>query len=202
MGVLDPLKVTITNYEGDGEALTAPWHPQQADLGERSLPFGPEILIEREDFSEDPPRKYKRLSPGEMVRLRYAYIIRCDEVIKDASGVVVALECTYFPDSKSGSDTSGLKPKGVVHWVHGEDSVPVRVRRYEHLFQDPMPDLGDLDQALNPNSLTETEARIEPAMASSDESRFQFERQGYFCRDSADASLFHRTVTLRDSFKP
>lgn len=202
MGVLDPLKVTLTNYEGAGETLTAPWHPQQPELGERELSFSAELMIEREDFSEDPPRKFKRLSPGEMVRLRYGFIIRCDEVVKNEAGEVVELRCTYFPESRSGSDNSGLKPKGVIHWVDAASAVPVRIRRYEHLFQEVTPDLSDLKQALNPNSLTQSEGFIEPALAASSESRFQFERQGYFCRDEADPDLYHRTVTLRDSYKP
>lgn len=202
MGVLDPLKVSITNYDGSDERLTAPWHPQQPDLGERDIPFSGEIFIEREDFSENPPRKFKRLSPGEMVRLRYAYIIRCDEVVSDASGEVVQLKCSYFPESKSGSDSSGLKPRGVIHWVDARSALPVTVRRYEHLFQDPIPDTKDLGSALNPDSIVETSALIEPAIAASAEPRFQFERQGYFCRDEADSSLYHRTVTLRDSYKP
>lgn len=202
MGVLEPLKVTLTNYEGDGETLTAPWHPQQPDLGQRNMPFSGKLVIEREDFSEDPPRKFKRLSPGEMVRLRYAYIIRCDEVIRDDAGEVVELKCSYFPDSKSGSDTSGLKPKGVIHWADAESAVPVRVRRYQHLFKDAEPDLDDLDAALNPDSLLETRALIEPAMVAHGDGRFQFERQGYFCRDENEADLYHRTVSLRDSYKP
>ncbi len=202
MGVLEPLKVTLTNYEGEGELLTAPWHPQQSDLGEREIPFSGELMIEREDFSEDPPRKYKRLSPGEMVRLRYAYIIRCDEVVKNDAGEVVELKCSYFPESKSGSDTSGLKPKGVIHWADAKAAVPVRVRRYQHLFTDAEPDLSDLQAALNPDSVLETRALIEPAMAAADNGRFQFERQGYFCRDEQEADLYHRTVTLRDSYKP
>lgn len=202
MGVLEPLKVTLSNYEGDGETLTAPWHPQQADLGEREIPFSAELVIEREDFSEDPPKKFKRLSPGEMVRLRYAYIIRCDEVIRNDAGEVVELKCSYFPESKSGSDNSGLKPKGVIHWADANGAVPVRVRRYQHLFSDAEPDLSDLDAALNPDSVLETRALIEPAMAAASEGRFQFERQGYFCRDEKESDLYHRTVTLRDSYKP
>ena len=202
MGVLDPLKVTITNRDDAGETLTAPWHPQQPELGERQIPFSSELWIEREDFSEDPPKKFKRLSPGEMVRLRYAYIIRCDEVVRDEAGNIVELRCTYFPESRSGSDTSGLKPKGVIHWADAATAVPVRARRYEHLFVDAEPDLSDLDAALNPHSLFEHQALIEPAIADSPLTRFQFERQGYFCRDEADPGLYHRTVSLRDSYKP
>ena len=202
MGVLDPLKVTITNRDEAGETLTAPWHPQQPELGERQIPFSSELWIEREDFSEDPPKKFKRLSPGEMVRLRYAYIIRCDEVVRDEAGNVVELRCAYFPESRSGSDTSGLKPRGVIHWADAATAVPVRARRYDHLFVDAEPDLSDLDAALNPHSLSEHQALIEPAIADSALIRFQFERQGYFCRDETDPGLYHRTVSLRDSYKP
>jgi len=202
MGVLEPLKVTLTNYAGDGETLTAPWHPKQAELGEREIPFSGELVIEREDFSEDPPKKFKRLSPGEMVRLRYAYIIRCDELIRNDAGEIIELKCSYFPESKSGSDSSGLKPKGVIHWVDAADAVPVRVRRYQNLFTDAAPDLSNLHAALNPDSVLETRAQIEPAMAANADGRFQFERQGYFCRDEDEPDLYHRTVTLRDSYKP
>lgn len=202
MGVLDPVKVTITNYEGSQEILTAPWHPQQPELGERQIPFSGVLWIEQEDFSENPPKKFKRLSPGEMVRLRYAYIIRCDEVVRNESGEVVELKCTYFPESRSGSDTSGLKPRGVIHWADAASAVAVRARRYEHLFLEAEPDLSDLGTALNPHSLLEREALIEPAIVDSPLRRFQFERQGYFCRDEADAGLYHRTVSLRDSYRP
>ena len=202
MGVLEPLPVRITNYPGDGENLTAPWHPQNPELGERQLSFSADLLIERDDFALDPPRKYKRLSPGEMVRLRYGFIIRCDRVIKDDAGAVVALECSYFPDSKSGSDTSGLKPKGVIHWVDAATAVPARIRRYDHLFGDASPDLSDLGAAVNTGSVLQTAGFIEPAIAEADTLRFQFERQGYFSRDLNDADLYHRTVSLRDSFKP
>ncbi len=202
MAVLDPLKVTLTNYGGDGEVLTAPWHPQLPVLGERELTFGQTLYIEQEDFSDDPPPKYKRLSPGEMVRLRYGYIIRCDEVIRDESGRPVELRCSYVAESKSGSDTSGLKPKGVIHWVDGATAMPVRVRAYDHLFTDAAPDFSDLDAALNPHSLTEHAALVEPAIDASRETRFQFERLGYFHRDPDTAGLYHRTVTLRDGYRP
>jgi glutaminyl-tRNA synthetase len=202
MGVLEPLRVTITNYPSGGEMLQAPWHPQQPDLGERELTFSRDLWIEREDFSENPPKKYKRLCPGEMVRLRYAYIIRCDKVVKDDRGNVVELQCSYVPESRSGSDTSGLKPKGVIHWVDAATALPVRVRSYDHLFRDVAPEVEDLAAALNPDSLREHQGYVEPAIATAATERFQFERQGYFCRDSEDPGLFHRTVTLRDSYKP
>ncbi len=202
MVVLDPLKVTLINYGEDQETLQAPWHQQHDHLGSRSIPFGPTLYIEREDFAEIPPKKYKRLSPGEMVRLRYGYIIRCDEVVKDGEGQITELRCTYFPDSKSGADTSGLKPKGVVHWVEAEASVAVRVRLYERLFREPAPSASTFLEDLNPDSMREVEARAEPAIMDSSENRFQFERIGYFCRDSELDDVFNRTVTLRDSWKP
>ncbi|TDJ27594.1 MAG: glutamine--tRNA ligase/YqeY domain fusion protein [Gammaproteobacteria bacterium] len=200
MGVLDPLKVTITNHSSVPETLSAPWHPQREALGSREIPFGAELFIEREDFAEVPPKKYKRLSPGEMVRLRYAYIIRCDEVIKDATGEIVELRCTYFPDSRSGSDTSGLKPKGVVHWVSACAALPVRIRLYDRLFSVPNP--KDLNRDLNPNSLTERQGFVEPAIVESEDKHFQFERLGYFCKDNVLPGVVNRTVSLRDSWKP
>jgi glutaminyl-tRNA synthetase len=202
MAVLDPLKVVITNYPDAAESLQAPWHPQQDALGTRSLPFGPEIYIEREDFEELPPKKYKRLSPGEMVRLRYAYIIRCDEVVKDDLGVVSELRCSYFPDSKSGADNSGLKPKGVVHWVSAADGVPARIMLYDTLFRVVAPKGAPLQSELNTQSAIERQGIVEPAVVASGETRFQFERQGYFCKDSRISGLFNRTVTLRDPWKP
>ncbi|MEM8765936.1 MAG: glutamine--tRNA ligase/YqeY domain fusion protein [Pseudomonadota bacterium] len=202
MAVLEPLKVTITNYDGDGEIMLAPWHQKRPELGEREKRFSGNLWIERDDFSDDPPPKYKRLVPGGLVRLRHGFIIQCDEVIRDEAGEVVELMCSYFPDSRSGSDTSGLKPKGVIHWVDAETAVPIRVRRYDHLFTDLAPDLSDLDAALNPASLVETAGYLEPVAAEQEADRFQFERQGYFCRDEADPALYHRTVSLRDSYKP
>jgi glutaminyl-tRNA synthetase len=202
MAVLDPLKVVITNHPGAEEELTAPWHPNEPGLGERELPFGPEIYIERADFMEEPPRKYKRLSPNEMVRLRYAYVIRCDEFVRDDAGNIVELRCTYFPDSKSGSDTSGLKPKGVVHWVSASRGVPTRIRLYDRLFTVPAPRGEELVGELNAQSLTEMPGFVEPAVAASTATRFQFERQGYFFKDPELDGVFNRTATLRDSWKP
>lgn len=205
MVVLNPLKVTLTNYEGAGEWLDGVWHQQNEDLGSRKLHFGPTLFIERSDFEEVPPKKYKRLSPGEMVRLRYGFIIRCDDVIKDESGEVVELKCSYFPDSKSGSDNSGLKPKGVVHWVSADKGVPCVVREYDHLFSVPQPDKNDMAATLNTKSMNEYQAIAEPAVVESDEFRFQFERQGYYALDqsvTAGEPVFNRVVTLRDSYKP
>ncbi|MEC8346848.1 MAG: glutamine--tRNA ligase/YqeY domain fusion protein [Pseudomonadota bacterium] len=202
MAVLNPLKVVITNYEGS-EILEGPWHAQNQDLGKRELPFGAEIFIEHDDFAKEPPPKWKRLSPGEMVRLRYAYIIRCDEVIEDDSGNVVQLNCTYFADSKSGQDTSGLKPKGVVHWVDACASVPITVMDYGRLFNVPNPSSKTFLNDINPNSLTRLDAMAEPAMLAHESERFQFERQGYFYRDEqADGSVpvFNKTVSLREGF--
>jgi glutaminyl-tRNA synthetase len=160
-------------------------------------------LIEQEDFAKEPPPKWKRLSPGEMVRLRYAYIIRCDEVIEDDAGNVVQLNCTYFPDSKSGQDTSGLKPKGVVHWVDANAGVPVQVMDYGRLFQVPNPSSATFLDDISSDSLTVLNAVAEPAILAHPDQRFQFERQGYFCKDSqaqGDGPVFNKTVSLREGF--
>ncbi len=202
MSIIEPLKVRITNYEGPAEAMTAPWHPDDDSFGLREYSFGPDIFIEREDFSEEPPPKYKRLIPGGMVRLRGGYIIRCDEVLKDDAGEVSELRCSYEPASRSGSDTSGLKPKGVVHWLNADTAVAATIRLYANLFNDPVPDLSDLAAALNPDSVEERQGFVEPAIAASDCERFQFERLGYFCKDSEEAGVFNRTVSLRGSWKP
>ncbi len=202
MAVLDPLPVTLTNYPGEGETLSAPWHPQKPELGERALPFGPRLLIERDDFAEVPPRKFKRLTPDQPVRLRYGYIIECEEVVKDAAGDVVELRCRYVPESKSGEDTSGLKTKGVIHWVDAARGVPARVRIYERLFKVPQPTAATLAADLNPESLREVDGVLEPAIAGGEAERFQFERLGYFCKDSRLPGVFNRTVTLRDSYRP
>ena len=199
MGVLEPLKVVLTNFQDDIE-LEGPWHPQNADLGTRKLPFSRELWIEQSDFSENPPGKWKRLSPGEMVRLRYAFIIRCDGVEYDGDGNVVQLNCTYFPDSKSGEDTSGLKPKGVVHWVDAKQSVAVEVRDYDRLFNVPSPSAKTFIDDINEQSLTTLHAMVEPAMMALGEQHFQFERQGYFCKDSELPGVFNKTVSLREGF--
>ena len=201
MGVLEPLKVVITNFaEPQPIELSGPWHAQNEALGQRTLPFGRELFIERSDFELEPPKKYKRLSPGEMVRLRYAFIIRCDEVIYDASGEIAQLNCTYFEDSRSGQDTSGLKPKGVIHWVDAEAGVPVQVRDYQRLFRVPNPSSDTLLEDINPESVVLLDAVVEPAIMASDSERFQFERQGYFCKDSEQANVFNKTVSLREGF--
>ena len=202
MAVLQPLKVIISNYSGS-ETLDGPWHAQNEALGRRELPFSNEIYIERDDFAQEPPPKWKRLSPGGMVRLRYAYIIRCDEVIEDAEGNVVQLNCSYFADSKSGQDTSGLKPKGVVHWVDADAGVPIQVMDYGRLFKVPSPSAQTFLDDIDSESLTLLDAVVEPAIMQHDAERFQFERQGYFYRDQdaqGSVAVFNKTVSLREGF--
>ena len=201
MGVLEPLKVVLTNFsENQPIELIGPWHAQNEALGQRTLPFGKELFIERSDFELEPPKKYKRLSPGEMVRLRYAFIIRCDEVIYDNNGQIAQLNCTYFEDSRSGQDTSGLKPKGVIHWVDAAAGVAVQVRDYQRLFRVPNPASDTLLEDINPDSVVLLDAVVEPAIIASGSERFQFERQGYFCKDSKEAAVFNKTVSLREGF--
>ena len=206
MAVLDPLRVVLTNYGPDAETLSAAWHPQNADLGVREMTFSDVIYIDRDDFMETPPPKYRRLTPGGMVRLRYGYIIICDEVVKDAAGAIVELRCRYVPESKSGSDTSGLKPKGVIHWVDARTARPASVRLYERLFTEANPNSANYLEVLNPNSVRDMDGWVEPAVVASGERAFQFERLGYFVKDDGDYAparpVFNRTVALRDSYKP
>lgn len=205
MMVLDPIKVVISNYEdGKEELLLSENNPEDDAAGSRNLPFCNELYIERDDFMENPPKKYFRLFPGGMVRLKSAYIIQCDEVIRNASGEVEELRCTYFPESKSGSDNSGLKVKGVIHWVSAKHAVPAEVRLYDRLFNTE--DLGaiedDFTNHLNPESLKVQHAYAEPELVNATaEDRFQFMRIGYFCMDldsTKDKLVFNRTTTLRD----
>ncbi len=211
MAVLEPLRVTVTNFEGEDEFLDAPWHPQQPDMGVRKLAFGRELYIERTDFDDDPPDKFKRLSPGTMVRLRYAYIIRCDEVVRNASGEIESIRVTYFPDSRSGDDSSGLKPKGVIHFVAASNASRARIQSFGYLFRTPNP--KDMDQDFNENSITLTDGFVESGIAQVPDAHVQFERTGYFYGDSSssegsdsdrigDSLIFNRTVSLRDSWKP
>ena len=206
MAVLNPLRVVLTNYQGEGETLDAAWHPQRPDFGRRQMAFSQTLYIEREDFMEQPPRKYRRLTPGGMVRLRYGYIIECQQVVKDANGDIEELRCRYVPESKSGEDVSGLKPKGVIHWVDAKAAVPAEVRLFERLFNERQPSSSDFLAALNERSLTIASAMVEPAVIASDERHFQFERMGYFVKDRPDYTaakpVFNRTVSLRDSYKP
>ena len=206
MAVLDPLRVVLLNYEESAETLAAPWHPQLPALGSREIAFSSTLYIEREDFKETPPRKYRRLIPGGMVRLRYGYIIVCEEVVKDAQGEIEELRCRYVPESRSGADTSGLKPKGVIHWVDARTAVAAEVRLFERLFDDANPTSANFLAALNAGSLRTVRACVEAAAIASDERHFQFERTGYFVKDESDHSaahpVFNRTVSLRDSYKP
>ena len=210
-GVLDPLKVVITNYpEGIEEELIAQNHPQNPDMGSRMLPFGRELFIERADFMENAPKKFFRLSIGREVRLRYAYLITCQEVIKDASGDVVELRCTYDPASRGGNAPDGRKVKGTIHWVTAAHAVRAELRLYDRLFTVEDPD-GDKEhnfkEFLNPDSLQKLSGcLLEPSLAlARGEDRFQFERQGYFCLDQdSDPEgklVFNRIVSLRDSWE-
>ena len=205
--VLDPLKVVIENFDaGKVEWLEVQNHPKDASLGTRRMPLTREILIERDDFMEDPPKKYHRLAPGAEVRLRFSYVIRCTEVVKDADGRVTELRCQYDPTTAAGQNPDGRKVKGIIHWVSASLGLPLEVRLIDRLFDVPDPAAQDDFLAhLNPNSLTVTRAaRAEPALADSAASSFQFERVGYFCRDALDSSaaapVFIRTVTLRDTW--
>ena len=209
MCVLRPLKVVISNYpEGQVENLELPRHPKQ-DRGVRVLPFSREIFIDASDFEENPPPGYKRLVPGGEVRLRGSYVIRADEVIRDAAGNVVELRCSYDPDTL-GNNPVGRKVKGVIHWVPVNGSIECEVRLYDRLFRSPNPEKaeegGSFLDNINPNSLVVLKGcRAEPSLAQAQpEDRFQFEREGYFCADLKDskpgAPVFNRTVTLRDSW--
>ena len=211
MGVLAPLKVVITNYPEDRtENLPAQNHPQKPEMGERAVPFSREIYIEREDFMEEPAKKFFRLAPGREVRLRYAYFIKCEKVIKDElSGEIIELHCTYDPATLGGSAPDGRKVKGTIHWVSAAHGVVAEVRLYDRLFTEENPDAGEADfkTFVNPESLVVlTDCLVEPSLANAQPgSHYQFERQGYFCVDSSDSKdgrpVFNRTVTLRDNEK-
>jgi glutaminyl-tRNA synthetase len=208
MVVFDPLKVVITNYPvGRTENLMSDNNPEDPKGGSREIPFSSELYIEKEDFMENPPKKFFRLAPGQMVRLKSAYIIKCDEVIKDAAGNITALHCSYIPESRSGDDTSGLHVKGTLHWVSIADAITAEVRLYDRLFrvEDPSNEEGDFKDYINPDSLKLVKtAFAEPALmhAKFDE-HYQFIRKGYFTLDkdtSASRMVFNRTVTLKDSW--
>jgi glutaminyl-tRNA synthetase len=209
-GVLDPLRVVITNYpEGQVEQVVAQNHPQRPELGTRTLPFSRELYIERSDFMEDAPKKFFRLSVGREVRLRWAYLITCHEVIKDDQDRVVELRCTYDPDSRGGSAPDGRKVKGTIHWVSAPHALQAEVRLYDRLFTVEYPDADknrDFKEFLNPDSRTVLAGcMLEPGLAGcTPEDRFQFERQGYFCADPVASRpgrpVFNRIVTLRDSW--
>jgi glutaminyl-tRNA synthetase len=207
MAVLHPLKVVIDTYpEGQTEDLTASNHPKDESMGSRTIPFGRELYIDREDFAEVPPKGFKRLVPGGEVRLRHAYVIRCDQVIKDETGEVVELRCSYDP-ATLGKNPEGRKVKGVIHWVSTVHSAVAEVRLYDRLFQVPEPGAGkgDFLADLNPDALrTLTHCRVEPLLAAAGPGdRFQFEREGYFVVDPSslpDRVVFNRTVGLRDTW--
>lgn len=205
MAVLNPLKVTLTNLPADMDLKHAR-HPN-VDMGERVIPLTSEIYIDRKDFEEEPPKGFKRLIPGGEVRLRHAYVVKCDEVIKDENGEVVELKCSIDPDTL-GKNPEGRKVKGVIHWVSAAKGVPAEVRIYNRLFTKADPEEGeDFLENLNPDSLKVVQAVIEPALAEAKpEDRFQFEREGYFVADRYDHSpekpVFNRILDLKDSFKP
>jgi glutaminyl-tRNA synthetase len=207
MAVLQPLKLVIENYpEGQTETLEAVNHPDDPSAGRRPVTFGRELFVEREDFMENPPRKFFRLSPGREVRLRYGYFVTCRDVIRNAAGEVVELRCTYDPASRGGNSPDGRKVQATLHWVSAADAVPAEVRLYSQLFNRPDPGAdGDVMADLNPGSLEVlTGALVEPALAQAAVgAAVQFERQGYFCMDpdgSAARPVFNRTVGLRDSW--
>jgi glutaminyl-tRNA synthetase len=206
MAVLDPLKVVITNYpEGQVEELECINNPEDPAAGSRKVPFSRELYIEQEDFREDPPPKFHRLSPGREVRLRYAYFITCQEAVKDASGKVVELRCTYDPATRGGDSPDGRKVKGTLHWVSADHSMDAEVRLYDRLFTAPDPaSEEDWLTCLNPNSLEVVAAKVEPYLKTAEPGyRCQFERKGYFCADldsKPDHLIFNRTVTLRDTW--
>ena len=209
MCVLNPVKITIVNYpEGQVEKITASRHPQK-EMGERVMPFSREILIDKEDFREEANKKFKRLVLGKEVRLRNAYVIRADEVIKDESGEVIEIRCTYDPETLGKNPADGRKVKGVIHWVSESESLPVEVRLYDRLFLDENPD-GNKEKSflelINPNALSVLkDARVEPSVAVADpEQGFQFEREGYFCIDRYESSpeklVMNKTIGLRDTW--
>lgn len=210
MAVLRPLKLVIENYPaGQTDTFTVANHPDRPELGTRELPFGREIYIEADDFMEDPPKKFFRLAPGREVRLRNAYFVTCTEVVKDASGAIMEIRCTYDPATKGGDAPDGRKVKGTLHWVSAAHAVDAEVRLYDRLFTSETPGSGDSDflTQINPNALeVVTGCKLEPSLgAAPSGARFQFERLGYFCVDpdsKAGRPVFNRTVTLKDSYKP
>ena len=209
MVVMDPIKVVITNFDKELEILTAENNPENEADGSRTLVFGNELFIEKEDFMENPPKKYFRLAPGQMVRLKHAYIIQCNEVVKDNNGTVLQINCTYFPETRSGSDTSGIKVKGTLHWVNASPlhHISVQINEYDRLFnaENPSDEEGDFKNFINKNSLHKIEKAIaEPALVQAVlENRFQFLRKGYYTLDkdsTAHNLVFNRTVTLKDGW--
>ena len=206
MAVLKPLKVIITNYpDGQSETLSAVNNPENELDGKRNIPFSREIFIEKDDFMEDPPKKFFRLSPGREVRLRYAYFITCEEVVKDSEGNITELHCKYDPNTKGGNSPDGRKVKATLHWVSASDSIDAEIRKYDRLFKTAEPDKNDnfMDE-INPNSLEIlSNCKLEPSLRDAKVGEaIQFERLGYFCKDpdSKENLIFNRTVPLRDSW--
>jgi glutaminyl-tRNA synthetase len=212
MTVLRPLKVVIENYpEDQTEEFDAVNNPEDESAGTRKVPFSRELYIERDDFMEDPPKKFFRLAPGREVRLKHTYFIRCESVLKDpATGEIIELRCTYDPETRGGSASDGRKVKGTLHWVSAAHAVDCEVRLFDHLFTELEPEKvdegGDFTDNLNPNSLeTLTGCKAEPGLAVAEPgNRYQFLRHGYFCVDTVDAKpgrpVFNRTVSLRDTW--
>ena len=206
MAVLRPLKIVIENYpEGRFEELDAVNHPDDPTAGTRKIRFGRELYVERDDFMENPPKKFFRLSPGKEVRLRYAYFVTCREAVKNAAGEVVELRCTYDPQTRGGNAPDGRKVQATLHWVAAADAVPAEIRLYNQLFARPDPNAADFAGDLNPDSREVlAEARLEPALAATNPGEVvQFERQGYFCLDTDSRPgklVFNRTVGLRDTW--
>ena len=207
MAILDPLKIIITNYDANKTELLEIENGPDETFGKRNVAFGNELWIEQEDFMEVPAKKYFRLFPGSKVRLKGAYIIQCNEVVKDENGKVIALHCTYFSDSKSGNDTSGVQVKGTIHWANAATAIPAQVRLYDRLFtvENPSVEEGDFKNFINPLSLqTVQTAYVEPSLQHVlPGATFQFIRKGYFCTDiesTAHQLIFNRTVTLKDTW--
>jgi len=208
MCVLNPIKVVIENYpEDQTEELDASNHPKRPELGKRKVSFSREIYIERDDFMEEPAKKFFRLAPGREVRLRYAYYVTCTDVVKDSSGNILEIKCTYDPETRGGKSPDGRKVKGTIHWACAKSSITVQVNSYDRLFNTENPAASDdITEDLNPSSLQILETcYAEPCLAdTSPEQAFQFERNGYYVRDKQDSKdgkiIFNRTVTLRDTW--
>jgi glutaminyl-tRNA synthetase len=208
MGVLEPIKVIITNYpDNEIEYLDAKNNPEDESAGKRKLAFSKEIFIDKNDFMEDPPKKFFRLSPGKEVRLKFAYYIVCENVIKNDSGEITEIHCSYDPNTKGGMSEDGRKVRGTLHWVSAQEFIEAEVRLYDRLFMSDNPENnGDFIDDLNPESLSVVKkAKLETSLSTaSTETIYQFERTGYFIIDSKDSSfdnlIFNRAVSLRDSW--
>jgi len=207
MVVFDPLKIVLTNYTEGEEFLKSEDNPEDPETSHREMPFSKELYIEREDFMENPPKKFYRLSPGQKVRLKSAYIIQCDEVIKDDAGNITELRCSYIPGSKSGGDQANIKVQATIHWVSIPHAITAEVRLYDRLFkvEDPANEEGDFKDYINPDSLQVLPAAYaEPALKNAKfTEHYQFLRKGYFILDktsSEEKMVFNRTVTLRDNW--